>query len=234
MSRRDRRRKGRSTSPFVMLHWHLIDSQGWHELSPHARLAYIELCRLYNGQNNGSIALSARRLASRMPCDKSTASRALRELEDAGFIETMKLGTFARKDHLASEYRLTNFKCDVTGDLPGKKWNGLRWQPSDGQSKSYRTGAKIAQGESQPSSTVRTDHPVRGYIAPSTVRVDRTHLESSHRPVASNKRNETAIADAAVPLRPHHPFMVWGGIGRPRSYLDEETVSPKPVPPMIT
>jgi hypothetical protein len=30
---------------------------------------------------------------SLMPCDKATASRALRELEDAGFIETMRLGT---------------------------------------------------------------------------------------------------------------------------------------------
>ena len=110
--RSSRRRGGRSTSPFVMLHWHLIDSQGWHALSPHARLAYLELARLYSGDNNGCISLSARRLARQMPCDKATASRALRELEDAGFIETLRVGTFTRKDRLASEYRLCNYTCE--------------------------------------------------------------------------------------------------------------------------
>ncbi|MGH6864883.1 MAG: helix-turn-helix domain-containing protein [Methyloceanibacter sp.] len=104
MSKRNsRKRRGRSTSPFVMLHWHLLDSQGWHALSPYARLTYLELARLYNGGNNGRISLSVRRLACQMPCDKATASRALRELEDAGFIDTMRIGTFTRKDRLASE-----------------------------------------------------------------------------------------------------------------------------------
>jgi hypothetical protein len=234
MSKHNRRKnRGRSTSPFIMLHWHLVDSQGWHELSPHARLAYIELCRLYNGENNGRIGLSARRLACQMPCDKATASRALRELEDAGFVQTMRLGNFARKDRLASEYRLTNFKCDVTGDLPSRRWNIDRWQPSDGQSRSYRTGAKTAHSESQPPSTVRPNRPVHDHIAPSTVRADRTHLESSHWSMASSKRNETATADAAAPLSPQHLNMVWSWIGRPRSYLHEEIVSPQPIPPMM-
>jgi hypothetical protein len=162
-----------------MLHWHLLDSQGWHQLSPHARLAYLELARLYNGENNGRISLSARRLACQMPCDKATASRALRELEDAGFIETMRVGTFTRKDRLASEYRLCIYTCDVTGDLPNRQWNGLRWSPSDGTAKSYRTGAQTRYKEAENPSTVRANRTVSPEIDASTVRANRTHLESA-------------------------------------------------------
>jgi len=180
MSKRHlRKRRGRSTSPFVMLHWHLLDSQGWHQLSPHARLAYLELARLYNGGNNGRISLSARRLGACMPCDKATASRALRELDDAGFIETMRVGTFTRKDHLASEYRLCIYTCDVTDDLPNRRWNGLRWSPADGTTKSYHTGAQTGHKEADSASTVRADRTVKRQSAASTVRADRTHLESA-------------------------------------------------------
>ena len=172
-------RRGRSTSPFVMLHWHLLDSQGWHQLSPRARLAYLELAQLYNGENNGRIALSARRLACRMPCDKATASRALRELEDAGFIQTMRVGAFTRKDRLASEYRLTNFTCDATGEQPSRKWNGLRWQASHSPSKSYRTGARTRHSEAETPSMGRPNRTISPEFDPSTVRANRTHLESA-------------------------------------------------------
>lgn len=178
MSKRSsRKRGGRSTSPFVMLHWHLIDSQGWHALSPHARLAYLELARLYSGDNNGCISLSARRLARQMPCDKATASRALRELEDAGFIETLRVGTFTRKDRLASEYRLCNYTCDVTGDLPKRNWNCLRWKSSEGTIQSYRTGAQTRQRGAKLPSTVSLNCTVKPQTEYSTVREDRTHLD---------------------------------------------------------
>jgi hypothetical protein len=123
--------------------------------------------------------MSARRLARFMPCDKATASRALRELEDAGFIETMKVGTFTRKDRLASEYRLCIYTCDVTGDLPNRKWNGLRWKPAEGPNRSYRTGAQTRHKEAESASTVRGNRTVKPQRQHSTVRADRTHLESA-------------------------------------------------------
>jgi hypothetical protein len=86
------------------------------------RAAYIQLALRYDDVNNGSLALSARVLELELQCDKATASRALIRLEDVGFIETAKRGTFARRNRKASEYRLTTYKCDVTGELPSKKF----------------------------------------------------------------------------------------------------------------
>jgi hypothetical protein len=73
-----------------MLPCYMLDSYAWHVLSPHARLAYLEVARLYNGSNNGRLAMSARRLASLLPCNKDTAARALRELEDVGSLTPSK------------------------------------------------------------------------------------------------------------------------------------------------
>jgi DNA-binding Lrp family transcriptional regulator len=66
--------------------------------------------------------VSVRTLARELNVSKSAVARQLIELEDAGFIETAKLGTFARRNRKASEYRLTTFQCDVTGELPTKKF----------------------------------------------------------------------------------------------------------------
>ena len=126
-SRGKRPGKGRSVSPFAMLHWYLLNSQGWHDLSLMARCAYVELCRRYDGANNGSIGMSARDLAKRLNRSPSHAAKALRELEDAGFITITKQGTFARKNRLASEYRLNAFISDIDSDPPDRKWNNTRW-----------------------------------------------------------------------------------------------------------
>ena len=43
--------------------------------------------------------------------------RALHELVDLGFIEETRHGGLNRKTRIASEWRLTAFKCDLTGAL---------------------------------------------------------------------------------------------------------------------
>jgi hypothetical protein len=139
MSRSGKRRRGRNGPAFVQLYCYLLDSRAWHQLSLAARSAYIELARPYNGANNGRLALSARRLARQMPCSKDTAAKVLRELEDVGFIEATKIGCFTRKEEerRASEYRLTCFRCDATGDLPTRKFDpNVRWDPSERPTKS--------------------------------------------------------------------------------------------------
>jgi hypothetical protein len=96
------------------------------------RCGYIELAQLYDGTNNGRLAMSVRRLAGLIPCNKD--SRILVELEDAGFIETVRVGTYTRKEEerTASEYRLTDFRCDVTGELPTREYNERhRWEPCE-------------------------------------------------------------------------------------------------------
>jgi hypothetical protein len=119
--RRKQRRKP-SGLPFVQQHKYMLRSSAWRSLSPIERAAYIQLALRYDDVNNGSLALSARVLELELQCDKATASRALIRLEDVGFIETAKRGTFARRNRKASEYRLTTNKCDVTGELPSKKF----------------------------------------------------------------------------------------------------------------
>jgi DNA-binding Lrp family transcriptional regulator len=70
--------------------------------------------------NNGQIAMPARLLAERLDVSPSTAARALLQLEAAGLIETIKVGSFRRKDRMASEYRLTFHRCDASGAPPSR------------------------------------------------------------------------------------------------------------------
>jgi hypothetical protein len=110
----------------VQLPWYLLDSKGWQALPCVARAAFVELARLYNGHNNGQLALAARTLAIRLGCSKATAARALNELEDKGFVGVQKVGTFHRRDRLATEYFLTLYRNDVNHALPTKAF--MRWQ----------------------------------------------------------------------------------------------------------
>lgn len=116
-----RKKQHRSKSPpFVRLFNYVIDSPGYRALSMVGRAALIEVARLYNGMNNGQLALSARDLGDRIGKSKSTAARALIELEDMGFIETVRMGRFSQRNRKACEYRLTFFRCDVSHALPSK------------------------------------------------------------------------------------------------------------------
>ena len=121
--------KGRSvTGPrYVALRYYMLDSQAWHALSPIGVKALIEIMRLYNGHNNGQLGMAASTLADRLSCSKSHASRALNELEEKGFIGVQKVGTFRRRDRLASEYFLTEFRNDVSSASPTNEF--MRWRP---------------------------------------------------------------------------------------------------------
>lgn len=91
--------------------------------------ALLELKYGYVGGNNGFIQMSAQTLADRLGMGKSTASRALAELEAKGFIETASKHLFSQKAKLAAEYRLTDVKCDRTGAPPSKAF--MKWQPEN-------------------------------------------------------------------------------------------------------
>lgn len=67
-----------------------------------------------------------RELAANLSCSKATASRALAGLEEHGFIVQMKKGAFNYKVRHSSEWRLTEYPCDVTGGLPTKEF--ARWK----------------------------------------------------------------------------------------------------------
>jgi len=98
----------------------MLDSPAWKSLRTSSQSTYIAIARLYNGTNNGSLAISNRMLADRIPYSRATAKRSVDELVEKGFIEIVTSGSFDCKLKLATEYRLTIYKCDVTKDLPSK------------------------------------------------------------------------------------------------------------------
>jgi hypothetical protein len=121
MPKRPRTNK-RIDAPHVRLYSWLLNSPAYLSLSCPARALLVEVTRLYNGRNNGQIGLSVRRASERCNVARGTAQRAFVELQDRGFIELVTKGAFSRKSPHASEWRLTFNACDVTGELPSKKF----------------------------------------------------------------------------------------------------------------
>jgi len=103
---------------FLALPHFLLHSSSYKELSCAARSVLIEIAAIYDGKNNGRIAAGVRWLAERCKIGRDTASRAIQELEDAGFIVTTEKGSFRNHAKRASEFCITWRKCDVTQALP--------------------------------------------------------------------------------------------------------------------
>jgi hypothetical protein len=81
-------------------------------------------CKSRVGSNNGRIAMSARVLAKRLGVGPTTAARATRDLITYGFLEIAKSSSFSGKRR-ATEYLLTHFKDDITGDLPTRAFQNI-------------------------------------------------------------------------------------------------------------
>ncbi len=91
----------------------------WKALKPSARVVYVELKSLYNGFNNGKVEGSERRLAKLTGLGKNTVSRALEELQEAGFIVQMKRGVLGIEGNgKGTLWRLTELGC--LSDRPTK------------------------------------------------------------------------------------------------------------------
>lgn len=117
------RRKKYKGESFVKLDRFMLNHPTWLDLSPAARIIYIEIRKRYNGINNGSIALSCRDAADNAKCGKSTASKLFRELEEHGFIKQAIKGRF--RNNWASTWILTNE--EYQGRQKTDEW--VRWQP---------------------------------------------------------------------------------------------------------
>ncbi|MCS3741968.1 hypothetical protein [Rhizobium sp. BK661] len=123
------KRKGKSK--FIMIEAYVKRSAAWRALTPIERNAYIEVKWRYDGLNNGRIGLGCRELGDELGMGRDTAKRALNRLADVGFIEKTKPSAFNVKNRAVTEWRLTEYKCDVTGELPNKTF--MRWQPEKKQ-----------------------------------------------------------------------------------------------------
>ena len=100
---------------YFQLHHSMLKSDAWRALTAPARAVYIQLGLRYNGSNNGKIPCSAREAASECNLARNTILRAFKELISLGFVEETRHGSLSRKTRIASEWRLTAFRCDLTG-----------------------------------------------------------------------------------------------------------------------
>ena len=122
-------RGGKAPRHVRLYHW-MTDSAAWHDLNAVARAIYCEMAKRYagDGSNNGRIPYSIREAATELRISRTTASRALNLLEDHGFIVAVTKGAFSLKKRHATEWRLTEFPCDVTHTVSAKDF--MRWRPS--------------------------------------------------------------------------------------------------------
>jgi DNA-binding transcriptional MocR family regulator len=160
------KRKGKQK--FIMIEGYVKRSPGWKALTPIERAAYIEVKWRYDGLNNGRIGLGCRELADEIGMGRTTASQALEGLQEKGFIAKAKASAFNVKNRAVTEWRLTEYRCDVTGELPTKEFT--RWglekktqsAPSDTQSAPADT-APMKKGKIVPHSPLhRTVEPHSG------------------------------------------------------------------------
>ena len=110
-----------------MLHHYMLDSPAWLSLTAQARTVYIEIARRYTGTNNGDISLSVREAVLFCRIAKDTATKAIQELQEKGFIRCRRKGAFHCKFRHASEWELTAQPFDA--GKPTKDF--MRWQPCE-------------------------------------------------------------------------------------------------------
>jgi len=142
-----KRMKDKEPRHVRLYHW-LTDSEAWRDLDTVARCVYLQLARRYGGpdSNNGRIPCSLLELADELTISKQTAMRALDKLQDHGFIIMVKQGAFRLKHRHATEWRLTEFRCDVTGAMATKEF--ARWRKSEAGSirKPHRVSTRNRTG----------------------------------------------------------------------------------------
>lgn len=129
MPRHNATGRSKNRGAFLMLEGWMMDSPAWASLSPQDRAVYVELARLFNGKNNGFLGFGVRAAAERANVNKDTARKCLQRLVDRGFIEPTQAGAFNQNDRRATEWRLTQHRCDRT-HAPGSK-AFMRWRPED-------------------------------------------------------------------------------------------------------
>lgn len=116
----------RKTPPFVMVYHKWMDTPAWAALTNDEVHLLLQLLRIYNGENNGRIALSERRAATLLGIARNTAARAFDGLEARGFIRPARKGCFDVKGK-ATEWRLTMWPA--SGKIATHDYQ--KWRPEE-------------------------------------------------------------------------------------------------------
>lgn len=150
------KRKGKSK--FIMIDGYVKRCAAWKALTPVERAVYLEVKWRYDGMNNGRIGLGLRELANEINMGRDTAGRALDALVRYGFIVKTKASAFNVKNRKVAEWRLTEYPCDVTGELPTKTF--MRWEPTKKQ-QSHPSDTQSHASDCDPEKEERKGHHSR-------------------------------------------------------------------------
>ena len=147
MSKKDSKGNSNKAAEHVRLYEAMMQTAAWQDLTTDARALYVLMKQQYKGTNNGKLVLSVRQVSEALHISKTTAASAFTELVEHGFIELVIRGSFvARKDRRASEWRLTEHVCDVSKDLPSRRYQ--TWRP--GMNFTVRGEGQTVRGEGHP------------------------------------------------------------------------------------
>lgn len=103
---RELRKKKNTNSPFVMIYHAMLDGTAWRNLGNPARVAYIHIKRKCFSSNPGELTFTYEEAEQLMT--RETFARAIKELEENGFIERTQRGGLYRKRNffrLSDEWR---------------------------------------------------------------------------------------------------------------------------------
>lgn len=128
MSKTSKNRGSKGADRFFKAERYISETFAWKQLTPIAKATWLELGWLYNGANNGRLGVSSRLLAEKLNVSRATAARAIRELTTFGFLEITQTGVFC-SNRQTSEYRLTQFNCDKTKELPSMAFQNVGKRP---------------------------------------------------------------------------------------------------------
>lgn len=127
MSKKNIKGRSKGEGRYLRVTHFMMGTRAWRSMSVYGRSAYLEIAALYDGANNGYLAMAVRRLADGLGVSEKTANKAIKELVGRGFVEVTEESGFSRKDRRATEYRLTDYVCNRSGQ-PGSKafqhWRG--------------------------------------------------------------------------------------------------------------
>lgn len=113
--------------PHARIYRHWMDLPSWTTLTPLAQSLIVNLMTRYRPQEPNLFEISDRTATTLARCSRNTASKALAELEDRGWLRVVRVGRMrGPKAKRASAYALTAFPEEV--DMPAAK-DFLRWRP---------------------------------------------------------------------------------------------------------
>ncbi len=126
-NRQDQRGRSKGGERHIRLTHFMTGTPAWQSLKPAERVVYLDVARIYNGKNNGTLARSCRDAGKACNVNKDTAAKAFKVLEERGFLDCTTPGGFSLKTRHAAEWRLTEWACDKTRALPSKRYQ--HWRP---------------------------------------------------------------------------------------------------------